>query len=158
MRQLCQILFKQSWKGFFVLWQRSVILWLILLIKHRIKCHAGRIGAIHPVTFPQNKSWQSWYPVRVLKQVMKWSAGFGVIPEHLWCTPPELEQVRAQEWQNISQAFLVCLVRSMKRRCQPCTDARGGHMPFAFCGLLFLGVIRCMPWSAQCSVWLFTFP
>lgn len=42
-------------------------------------------------------------------------------------TLPELRRVLREEWQAIPQAFLARLVISMRRRCQACVDAQGGH-------------------------------
>ena len=40
-------------------------------------------------------------------------------------------------WQEIPQAFHANLVASMRRRCQECVNARGGHTHYWQCELLF---------------------
>ena len=42
-------------------------------------------------------------------------------------TLADLGQMLIQTWNNIPQAFLNRLVASMRRRCQACINANGGH-------------------------------
>jgi len=36
-------------------------------------------------------------------------------------------------WNNIQQAFFNTLIRTMRRRCQACINANGGHTRYWFC-------------------------
>ena len=61
--------------------------------------------------------------------------------EHLWdelgrrirrrVNPPEsidqLHRALTDEWNNITQLFVMCLIRSMRRRCLAVINGRGGH-------------------------------
>ena len=47
--------------------------------------------------------------------------------------PQTIRQLRhclAQEWQNIPQATILRCVGSMRKRCQECVNARGGHISY----------------------------
>ena len=45
-------------------------------------------------------------------------------------TIPHLRHCLAQEWQNIPQATICRCVGSMRKRCQECVNARGGHTSY----------------------------
>ena len=45
-------------------------------------------------------------------------------------TIPQLRHRLAQEWQNIPQATIRRCVGSMRKRCQECVNARGGHISY----------------------------
>ena len=44
--------------------------------------------------------------------------------------PPQTIPRLAQEWQNIPQATIPRCVGSMRKRCQECVNARGGHTSY----------------------------
>ena len=48
-----------------------------------------------------------------------------------------LVEALQEVWQEILQAFHANLVASMRRRCQECVNARGGHTHYWQCELLF---------------------
>ena len=45
-------------------------------------------------------------------------------------TIPQLRHRLAQEWQNIPQATIRRCVGSIRKRCQECVNARGGHTSY----------------------------
>uniref|UniRef100_A0A1A8QL64 Tc1-like transposase DDE domain-containing protein n=1 Tax=Nothobranchius rachovii TaxID=451742 RepID=A0A1A8QL64_9TELE len=63
-------------------------------------------------------------PIEHLWDIMFWSTRRRQVARQ---TVQELRDALTQIWEEMPQDTIRCLIRSMPRRCQACTQARGGH-------------------------------